>query len=97
MDEFLAIDLFSGCGGLTQGLKKAGFKVVGAVDIDHLSVETYRANHPKVMIWETDIRTLDASQVRKSLSLKIGDLDLLSGCPPCQGFSTLKTLNGCGG
>ena len=37
-----ALDLFSGCGGLTLGLKQGGFKVLGAVDIDPLSVETYR-------------------------------------------------------
>lgn len=89
-----AIDLFSGCGGLTLGLKQAGFKVIGAVDIDPLSVETYKANHKEVLVWQTDIRILWVPQVKRELSLQKGDLDLLAGCPPCQGFSSIRTLNG---
>jgi len=38
-----AIDLLSGCGGLTLGLKRAGFNVVGAVEIDSLAADTYRS------------------------------------------------------
>ena len=47
-----AIDLFSGCGGLTLGLKQAGFDVIGAVEIDDLAVETYKANHPEVEVFD---------------------------------------------
>lgn len=89
-----AIDLFCGCGGLTAGLKKAGFRVLAAVDIDPLSIKTYRANHRKVNVSEADIRELDPMDLLKAVNLKQGDLDLLAGCPPCQGFSTLRTLNG---
>jgi len=89
-----AVDLFCGCGGLTLGLKKAGFRVLGAVDLDPLSLKTYKANHRDVMLWETDIRELEPEELLDSLELKKGDLDLLAGCPPCQGFSTIRTLNG---
>jgi DNA (cytosine-5)-methyltransferase 1 len=89
-----AIDLFSGCGGLTLGLKKAGFDVVGAVEIDSLAVQTYRTNHPEVQVWHQDIRKLTAPQILKALDLKRGELDLLAGCPPCQGFSAMRRLNG---
>lgn len=89
-----AIDLFCGCGGLTLGLKQAGFDVIGAVDIDNLSIETYRANHPEVHLWEDDIRDLTNDKIKKTLKLKKGELDLLAGCPPCQGFSTMRTKNG---
>jgi len=89
-----AIDLFCGCGGLTLGLKQAGFDVVGAVEIDNLAVETYRANHSEVHVWEEDIEGLTVARVKRKLGLKKGELELLAGCPPCQGFSTMRTLNG---
>ena len=92
--KLTAVDLFSGCGGLTVGLKRAGFKVLGAVDVDVLSIKTYRANHKDVRIWETDVRNLKPAEIKFSLGLEKGTLDLLAGCPPCQGFSTIRTLNG---
>ena len=92
--QLTALDLFSGCGGLTLGLKQAGFSVLGAVDIEPLSNKTYRANHEDVAVWQTDIRDLDSEDVKNTLGIGKGDLDLLAGCPPCQGFSTLRTLNG---
>lgn len=90
----IAVDLFSGCGGLTLGLRRAGFHVVGAVEIDELAVETYRSNHPRVAVWPMDIRRLSARCLLKSLGLMPGELDLLAGCPPCEGFSSMRTLNG---
>ena len=89
-----AIDLFCGCGGLTLGVKRAGFQVVGAVDTDGLAVKTYKANHPEVQVWEEDIRPLSTRRVKHRLRIRKGELDLLAGCPPCQGFSTMRTLNG---
>ncbi len=89
-----AVDLFCGCGGLTVGLKKAGFRVLGAVDVDPLSVKTYKANHRDVEVWETDICGLKPSDLLRKIGLNEGELDLLAGCPPCQGFSTMRTLNG---
>jgi len=89
-----AVDLFCGCGGLTSGLAQAGFRVIGAVDIDPLAVETYRANHPAVLTWRRSIRSISVPMARRALHLAPGSLDLLAGCPPCQGFSGLRTLNG---
>src|SRR6266849_2961791 len=89
-----AVDLFAGCGGLTLGLHNAGFRVLGAVEISPLAVETYKENHPRVKVWQSDIRRLVARQVMKELRLRPGELDVLAGCPPCQGFSTITTLNG---
>jgi len=91
---FLAVDIFSGCGGLTLGLKQAGFKVIGAVEKDPLSVETYKRNHRKTTVWQSDIQDVRSTDVLRALKLRKGDLDLLAGCPPCQGFSTLVTKNG---
>lgn len=94
MKKPVAIDLFSGCGGLTLGLKQAGFRVVGAVELDPLAVETYKSNHRHVHVWAMDICKLSVTGVMSKLKLRRGQLDLLAGCPPCQGFSTMTTLNG---
>jgi DNA (cytosine-5)-methyltransferase 1 len=94
MKKHTAIDLFSGCGGLSLGLKLAGFKVLAAIESQKLEVDTYKANHPLVRVCHSDIRAVRATSLRKSLKLKIGELDLLAGCPPCQGFSGLRTRNG---
>lgn len=88
-----AIDLFSGCGGLSLGLKGAGFQVAAAVEIDRKAQETYRLNHPNVRLYPEDIRKLDPAQLLLEAGLGIGELDLLAGCPPCQGFSRLRTKN----
>lgn len=89
-----AVDLFSGCGGMTQGLKTAGFKVVAAVEIDKLAGDSYRLNHKGVRIWLTDIRKISAAAMLRELGMKPGQVDLLTGCPPCQGFSSIRRLNG---
>jgi DNA (cytosine-5)-methyltransferase 1 len=94
MRELTAIDLFSGCGGLTLGLKQAGFRVLAAIEIEKTAFETYRQNHPKVLVKRRDIRRVPAYEFMDKLNLKLGQLDLLAGCPPCQGFSILKTQNG---
>jgi DNA (cytosine-5)-methyltransferase 1 len=94
MKKLIAIDLFCGCGGLTRGLRDAGFRVLGAVDNDSYALEAYRANHAGVRLWSSDIRRISAARVRKDLKLQKGQLDLLAGCPPCQGFSSVRTLNG---
>lgn len=92
--KFLALDIFSGCGGLTEGLKQAGFSVIGGIEKDAKAGQVYSANHSEVDLLVEDIRGIDASSLLKRWSLKKGQLDLLAGCPPCQGFSTLRTRNG---
>jgi DNA (cytosine-5)-methyltransferase 1 len=89
-----AIDLFCGCGGLSLGLRKAGFSVVAGVDADALASSTYRMNHKSALVVEEDIGRVDPKELMAELDLSPGDLGLLAGCPPCQGFSTLRTLNG---
>lgn len=89
-----AIDLFSGCGGLTTGLKLADFRVLAAVECEPGALEAYEANHADVPhIYRQDIREVRGQQVLEVLTLERGQLDLLAGCPPCQGFSRMRTLN----
>jgi DNA (cytosine-5)-methyltransferase 1 len=86
-NQHTAIDIFAGGGGLTVGLKRAGFNVVAAVEINPHAFATYKTNHPEVQAYKQDVRTVKG---RSLLDLSPnGRVDLLSGCPPCQGFSTL--------
>ena len=91
MTRFLALDLFSGCGGLSLGLKAAGFQVLAAFENDADSITAYRLNHPRTKIFEGDIRNVDTNEVKKLLKGK--PLHFLAGCPPCQGFSSMRRLN----
>jgi DNA (cytosine-5)-methyltransferase 1 len=88
-----AIDLFCGAGGLTQGLKQAGFRVVGAIESHPTCAATYALNHSKTKLKEADITSVDPAAFMHELKLERGELDLLAGCPPCQGYSTIGTRN----
>lgn len=92
-NRLTAIDLFSGCGGLSVGLRKAKFQVLAAIEIDEKAQLTYELNHPKVRLYKEDIRKVSPVEMMKSVGLRVGELDLLAGCPPCQGFSRLRTKN----
>ena len=92
--ELSALDLFSGAGGTSLGLQRAGFRVVAAVELSELAAESYRLNMPDVAVWESDIRDVEARSLMDGAALEPGELALLAACPPCQGFSTIRTLNG---
>ncbi len=85
---FHFLSLFAGCGGSSLGYRLAGGQCLLAVDNDRAAVDTYRMNFPGVPVLETDIRTLTAKEVMRFAGLSKGQLDLLDGSPPCQGFST---------
>ena len=91
--QMIAIDLFCGAGGLTVGLKDAGFNVVAGVEFNPVAAESYRLNHMEHLLYERDIRGLSPFDVMNDLGIKPGELDLLAGCPPCQGFSSHRTRN----
>lgn len=85
--KFNAIDIYSGSGAVTEGLKAEGITVLAAVDNDPIACETYRLNHPEVHLCKTDIRTLNPTDIRVSIDFS-GQLDLLIVCAPCQPFSS---------
>lgn len=76
------IDLFAGCGGLSLGFIKDGFKIVKAVEFDATIASTYKTNHPNIDVIVDDIRNVDHGEVFKK-----NDADVIIGGPPCQGFS----------
>jgi DNA (cytosine-5)-methyltransferase 1 len=81
------IDLFAGAGGLSTGLEWAGFNVLFANEIMSTYATSLANSHKETEVCVDDIRSLSPAQIRKSLSLKVGELDLVAGGPPCQGFS----------
>ncbi|MCP2041561.1 DNA (cytosine-5)-methyltransferase 1 [Neisseria sp. HSC-16F19] len=81
------IDLFAGAGGLSEGLRQAGFHSLYANEIMKPYSETYARNHVNTLVDQRDIRTVDAQEIRSNLGLARGELDLIAGGPPCQGFS----------
>jgi DNA (cytosine-5)-methyltransferase 1 len=83
----IAIDLFAGAGGLSSGLQQASFDIVLANEISPVYSETLKSNHIDTEIITDDIRSLKPIKIRKSLGIGKGELDLLAGGPPCQGFS----------
>ena len=85
--KYSMIDLFAGAGGLSEGLEEAGFHGIFASEIVQQYAETYRRNHMGTVVATADIRSLDAEKVRRDLGMKKGQLALIAGGPPCQGFS----------
>ncbi|NUV91606.1 DNA cytosine methyltransferase [Streptomyces sp. KAI 90] len=98
MSEFRAVSLFSGCGGFCEGVRLAGFSVQAAVEMDRFAAVTYRHNFPEVPLFEGDVHHFlkpDSTEWQEERhrfeTVKQGDIDLLFGGPPCQGYSQIGT------
>lgn len=88
---FKSIDLFSGAGGLSLGLQNSGIKSVVSVEIEKDFAETFKINHPECYVINEDISKINFKKTIKKL--KIEDINLVCGGPPCQGFSTVGKKN----
>lgn len=84
-----AIELFTGCGGMSLGIKRAGFDIVYANEINEDAVKTYKKNFPDVFVQQEDIKKVDPVSLKK----KIGKVDLIAAGTPCQGFSMAGPRN----
>jgi DNA (cytosine-5)-methyltransferase 1 len=76
------VDLFCGCGGLTQGFLQAGMTPIGSVEIMEVAANTHKLNFPKCLCYNGDIKDLDPIKYFGNKNIH-----LITGGPPCQGFS----------
>ncbi|MCY6371236.1 DNA cytosine methyltransferase [Clostridium ganghwense] len=98
----LAIDVFCGAGGMSEGILQAGFNIVFSSDISKDAALTYKNRHEQLGLIHgynthfqlADIRSLTGEFIKdsiKNLEIFIGreniDIDAMFGGPPCQGFS----------
>lgn len=86
MPNHYLIDLFAGAGGLSCGLELAGFTPVLANELVNQYAHTYQINHPETNVIVGDIRQVDEKALH-NLVREYGEIDLIAGGPPCQGFS----------
>lgn len=86
-------DLFCGTGGFSKGFENAingKFETVFGNDYLPIAVETFKLNHKDAYALCGDVRKVRCEEVQRKLKLKKGDLDLIIGGPPCQGFSSIR-------
>lgn len=89
--KMTAVSLFCGGGGMTLGIRKAGFRTVLATDFEPSSARTFAANLPDVPFLLGDVQHLTRERLEEALAGQ--RVDLVVGGPPCQGFSTLGDQN----
>src|ERR1039457_5458623 len=80
-------DLFSGAGGLSEGFRQAGCRVLAGSDIDPDACATYALNFPEATTVHGNIRN---SGVWRNLVEASHDVDIVVGGPPCQAFSQMR-------
>lgn len=82
------VSTFAGCGGSSLGYGMAGYRELLAVEWDQNAVDTFRLNFPDVPVYHGDIAALSVEDCLGRAGIAPGELDVLDGSPPCQGFST---------
>ena len=89
----VAIDVFSGAGGLSIGVERAGFRIILANEIEKDFADTYALNHPEAKMLNSDIHEISFRDEIDLMGFNSGEIDLFCGGPPCQGFSTVGSKN----
>lgn len=87
--ELTFVDLFSGCGGASLGLIAAGFRPLAAVEIDRTAAAAYELNTGLRPI-SRSIRGVSGNDLLRAAGVRPEECTLLSGCPPCQSFTSLR-------
>lgn len=84
---FNVVSLFAGCGGSSTGYRLAGGKVLAINEFVKNAQDCYAKNYPDTHIFTEDIRQLNGDTILKQINLKVGELDIMDGSPPCASFS----------
>lgn len=85
MKKLNVVDLFCGCGGLSQGFSMANYEVLLGIDIDKASLDTFKYNHPLSQTLEADLTKVSGRDITKLTAKE--QIDVIIGGSPCQGFS----------
>ena len=91
--KLTAIDLFSGAGGFSLAAHNVGIDVLAAIEFDQSAAETYQKNLVErlgapTQVFAQDITKVDIDSIMRYQGIQKGQLDILLGGPPCQGFSS---------
>lgn len=86
MGTYKVIDLFCGCGGLSEGFRLAGYEIVGGIDFNEPAIKTYNRNFSNAKGICCDLLEMDQSKIVEAFG-DLQDIDVIIGGPPCQGFS----------
>ncbi len=92
--ELTAIDLFCGAGGLSEGFRQAGFHVLAGQDFDEAAGATFAATHHEAKFIGGPIQKVSAQALLKASGMKKGEIDVILGGPPCQGYSVYNHKRG---
>ena len=86
------VDLFCGCGGLSEGFRLAGFSCKGGIDNNPAAIKTFRRNFPEANGVCCDLLSMNKDDILREF-VNLSDVDVIIGGPPCQGFSSANRYN----
>ena len=87
------IDVFAGMGCASLGLRNAGFRIAGALEIDPIRCELYEKNLGVKPV-QCDVIEISGRVLLRSSQIRKGERFVMVGCPPCQSFSSLADTKG---
>ncbi|XP_049981417.1 DNA (cytosine-5)-methyltransferase 1 isoform X4 [Alexandromys fortis] len=101
LPKLRTLDVFSGCGGLSEGFHQAGIsETLWAIEMWDPAAQAFRLNNPGTTVFTEDcnvlLKLVMSGQVTNSLGQRLpqkGDVEMLCGGPPCQGFSGMNRFN----
>jgi len=93
MKKLTFIDLFCGCGGFSLGMERAGLSGLAAIDFNKEAIAVFKKNFSQIPnILHEDVTEFGPDQLAAMIGA--GTVDVIVGGPPCQGFSTVRQVDG---